>query len=66
MRGNSSYFCHAGYDIVPRNLLLELWTRASLRRYFGDLSVAQWFNLDSLARGVENTASAPCAVVSST
>jgi len=37
----------AGHTVQARNLLTEKWTVGRLRRFFGDLPVAQWFNLGS-------------------
>lgn len=34
----------AGHVVVARNLLDEPWTAESLRPFFGDLPVADWFN----------------------
>jgi nitrogenase-associated protein len=34
----------AGHEIIERNLLTTPWTPASLRPYFGDEAVADWFN----------------------
>jgi nitrogenase-associated protein len=34
----------AGHTIEPRNLLTEPWTAQSLRPFFGDRPVAEWFN----------------------
>jgi len=34
----------AGHDVVERNLLTTPWTPASLQPYFGDKTVAHWFN----------------------
>lgn len=33
-----------GYDLEVRSMLDEPWTRETLRPFFGDLSVEQWFN----------------------
>jgi nitrogenase-associated protein len=34
----------AGHVVEPRNLLAEPWTTESLRPFFGDRPVADWFN----------------------
>lgn len=34
----------AGHTIEPRDLLTAPWTADSLRAFFGDLPVSQWFN----------------------
>jgi nitrogenase-associated protein len=34
----------AGHDLEVRNLLTEVWTPETLRPFFGDLPVSQWFN----------------------
>ncbi len=34
----------AGHTVQAKNLLLEKWTPARLRAFFGDLPVAEWFN----------------------
>jgi nitrogenase-associated protein len=34
----------AGHALTPRNLLTEPWTAETLRPYFGDRPVAEWFN----------------------
>ncbi|EWY39442.1 hypothetical protein N825_07090 [Skermanella stibiiresistens SB22] len=34
----------AGHVVESRNLLAEPWTASSLRPYFGDRPVADWFN----------------------
>lgn len=34
----------AGHAVEPRDLLSEPWTAASLRPFFGDRPVAEWFN----------------------
>ncbi len=34
----------SGHTVVARNLLTEPWKAENLRRYFGDLAVADWFN----------------------
>jgi nitrogenase-associated protein len=34
----------AGHELEVRNLLEEPWTADSLRPYFGNLPVSQWFN----------------------
>ena len=34
----------AGHAVEPRNLLTEPWTTQSLRPFFGDRPVADWFN----------------------
>jgi nitrogenase-associated protein len=34
----------AGHRVVERNLLTTPWTASTLRRFFGDLPVAEWFN----------------------
>lgn len=33
-----------GHVVIGKDLLTENWTPQSLRPYFGDLPVAQWFN----------------------
>ncbi|MDD3528893.1 MAG: hypothetical protein PHS77_03350 [Gallionellaceae bacterium] len=37
----------AGHTVWARNLLTERWTAARLRAFFGDLPVAEWFNLSA-------------------
>lgn len=37
----------AGHTVQARSLLTEKWTAERLRAFFGDLPVAQWFNLSS-------------------
>jgi nitrogenase-associated protein len=37
----------AGHTVQARSLLTEKWTAERLRAYFGELPVAQWFNLSS-------------------
>lgn len=37
----------AGHSVWARNLLTERWTAARLRPFFGDLPVAEWFNLSA-------------------
>lgn len=34
----------AGHEIVSRNLLSETWTAESLRAFFGELPLSEWFN----------------------
>src|SRR5262245_30437144 len=34
----------AGHTVIARNLLAESWTAESLRSFFGETSVASWFN----------------------
>ena len=34
----------AGHEVVERNLLTENWDAVRLRRFFGTLPVAAWFN----------------------
>lgn len=34
----------AGHTVWAKNLLIERWTAARLRPFFGGLPVAQWFN----------------------
>jgi nitrogenase-associated protein len=34
----------AGHEVEPRNLLTEPWTAQSLRPFFGNRPVADWFN----------------------
>lgn len=34
----------AGHTVWAKNLLVERWTAARLRPFFGDLPVAEWFN----------------------
>ena len=34
----------AGHEVIARNLLREPWDAARLRRFFGTLPVAAWFN----------------------
>lgn len=34
----------AGHELDVRNLLTEAWTAASLRLFFGDRPVVEWFN----------------------
>jgi nitrogenase-associated protein len=38
----------SGHEIEAKSLLSEPWTSASLRPYFGDRPVRDWFNLASL------------------
>jgi nitrogenase-associated protein len=45
--GNARQKClltDAGHAVEPRNLLAEPWTAESLRPFFGDRPVADWFN----------------------
>jgi len=35
----------AEHQVIAKNLLVENWTTETLRPYFGNLPVAQWFNL---------------------
>jgi nitrogenase-associated protein len=37
----------AGHTVWAKNLLTEKWTAQRLRAFFGDLPVAEWFNLSS-------------------
>lgn len=37
----------AGHTVWAKNLLIEKWTAQRLRGFFGDLPVAEWFNLSS-------------------
>lgn len=37
----------AGHTVQAKSLLTEKWTAERLRAFFGDLPVAQWFNLSS-------------------
>ncbi|WP_448266210.1 ArsC/Spx/MgsR family protein [Nostoc sp. DSM 114159] len=37
----------AGHEVIPQNLLTELWTVERLRSFFGDRPVAEWFNLSA-------------------
>ncbi|NTV94397.1 MAG: hypothetical protein HGA75_03160 [Thiobacillus sp.] len=37
----------AGHSVWARNLLTERWTAARLRPFFGELPVAEWFNLSA-------------------
>jgi nitrogenase-associated protein len=37
----------AGHTVQARSLLTEPWTTERLRAFFGDLPVAEWFNLSS-------------------
>ena len=37
----------AGHTVQARSLLVEKWTAARLRAFFGDLPVAEWFNPSS-------------------
>jgi nitrogenase-associated protein len=39
----------AGHDLEPRNLLAEPWTPESLRPFFGNRPVADWFNRSASA-----------------
>jgi len=34
----------AGHELISRNLLSEAWTAESLRVFFGELPVSEWFN----------------------
>ena len=34
----------AGYSLIERDILTESWTPESLRKFFGNLPVDQWFN----------------------
>jgi nitrogenase-associated protein len=34
----------SGHTVLAKNLLIEKWSIESLRPFFGDLPVAQWFN----------------------
>lgn len=34
----------SGHTVLAKNLLIEKWTEERLRAFFGDMSVAQWFN----------------------
>jgi len=34
----------AGHRVIARNLLTEPWTAQTLRPFFGDLPVSDWFN----------------------
>lgn len=34
----------AGHQVIPRNLLTTAWTVESLRPFFGDRPVVEWFN----------------------
>jgi len=34
----------SGHTVLAKNLLAEQWSADSLRPFFGDLPVAQWFN----------------------
>jgi nitrogenase-associated protein len=34
----------AGHTVITRNLLVEAWTAASLRAFFVELPVREWFN----------------------
>lgn len=34
----------AGHDVIARDLLSEAWTEETLRPFFGDRPVAEWFN----------------------
>ncbi len=37
----------AGHTVWAKNLLTEKWTAQRLRAFFGELPVAEWFNLSS-------------------
>jgi nitrogenase-associated protein len=37
----------AGHNVVPRDLFKTTWTPESLRAFFGDMPVAEWFNPNS-------------------
>lgn len=37
----------SGHQLEVRNLLAEPWTRETLRPFFGDKPLAQWFNQSS-------------------
>lgn len=37
----------AGHTVQARSLLTEKWTADRLRAFFGDLPVAEWFNVSS-------------------
>ncbi|MFA5824735.1 MAG: ArsC/Spx/MgsR family protein [Gallionellaceae bacterium] len=34
----------SGHTVLAKNLLIEKWTEERLRAFFGEMSVAQWFN----------------------
>jgi len=34
----------AGHELITRNLLVEAWTAESLRAFFSELPVSEWFN----------------------
>lgn len=42
-----SLLISSGHDVESRNLLTAPWTAASLRPFFGDKPVADWFNASS-------------------
>lgn len=35
----------SGHTVLAKNLLIEKWTAERLRPFFGELPVAQWFNM---------------------
>lgn len=35
---------NAGHEVIARDLLAEPWTAERLREFFGELTVADWFN----------------------
>ncbi|OYY93093.1 MAG: hypothetical protein B7Y41_13350 [Hydrogenophilales bacterium 28-61-23] len=37
----------AGHTVLAKSLLTEKWTAERLRTFFGELPVAEWFNLSS-------------------
>ena len=39
----------AGHEVIAINLLTENWTASSLRPFFGDLAVKDWFNYSAPA-----------------
>jgi nitrogenase-associated protein len=39
----------AGHQVVAKNLLIENWTTVSLRAFFGQLAVRDWFNYSAPA-----------------
>ncbi len=35
----------SGHTVLAKNLLIEKWTAERLRAFFGEMPVAQWFNM---------------------
>lgn len=40
---------NAGHTVIAKNLLTEIWQAESLRPFFADLAVRDWFNYSALA-----------------